>query len=834
MTASLSSGMVMTGIFKIAIIGSGPSGLSAAARAAECGVSHILLEAEQQPANTIRKFQKAKHVMAEPAALPFRSTLSFAAGSREKILETWNHELEVLGVNLRTGAQVVSLTGKRGAFRLGMASGETLEAEFIVLAVGLQSNIRRLGVPGGDLPRVQYQLDDPDEFQDETIVVVGAGDAGVENALALMRRNDVILINRQESLISCRESNFVPLLEAIKQGVMECRHDTMVEAIEATGDGGLPLRLVAHTPGGVERIACDRVIARLGADPPRRLLESFGIAFHDGDASALPVLSSHYESNVPGLYIVGALAGYPLIKQAMNQGHDVVDRILGKPVIPVDEPLLWERFGSFRHVGAVEEGLGLVQRTVPLLAGLTTLQLRDFLLASEIRSPAPDEIIFQRNEYSTTFFCIVEGEIELYVGGAKPDFVLGAGAFFGEMSLVSGRRRSGTVKAGRHCTLIETPRRTMLKLIDSVESVRRILDESALKRAVHSYIGLSLQVADLDRLVHGARVQRYEAGEALFREGDKADGLYLIRRGSVTVSRRIGGKEVVLSYVAAGNYVGEMALISGKPRYATVRAAVATEAILLAAGGVADIMERHPAIRSQMDERFFQYMRSAERDSRSLAGGDPRRDGPASLMAFLMEQGIGEATDVLLIDYSLCIRCDNCETACAGSHGGTSRLHREGGQTHGSIHVPTSCRHCEHPHCMKECPPDAIHRSVGGEVYIDDSCIGCGNCERDCPYDVIRLAPLDTPNKPPGLWSRLLPGKTVAPPAPRDESGAEASRRAVKCDMCKDLDTGPACVRECPTGAALRVSPAVFLEYARRNAGEAAPPAAEAYRMEAE
>ena len=38
-------------------------------------------------------------------------------------------------------------------------------------------------------------------------------------------------------------------------------------------------------------------------------------------------------------------------------------------------------------------------------------------------------------------------------------------------------------------------------------------------------------------------------------------------------------------------------------------------------------------------------------------------------------------------------------------------------------------------------------------------------------------------------------------------------KKAVKCDMCKDLPQGPACVSACPTGAALRVSPEKFLDY---------------------
>ena len=50
---------------RIAIVGSGPSGLSCAAHAAELNISHVLLEAEGHPSHTIYRYQKGKHVMAE-------------------------------------------------------------------------------------------------------------------------------------------------------------------------------------------------------------------------------------------------------------------------------------------------------------------------------------------------------------------------------------------------------------------------------------------------------------------------------------------------------------------------------------------------------------------------------------------------------------------------------------------------------------------------------------------------------------------------------------------------------------------------------------------------
>jgi Fe-S-cluster-containing hydrogenase component 2/CRP-like cAMP-binding protein len=317
-----------------------------------------------------------------------------------------------------------------------------------------------------------------------------------------------------------------------------------------------------------------------------------------------------------------------------------------------------------------------------------------------------------------------------------------------------------------------------------------------------------LKEEELDVLIaNGVQVKRYGGGETVFSEGEKPDGLYLIRRGSVTVSRTLAGREVVLSYLSAGNYVGEMALISESPRTATVRAAVATECLVLEASVFKDVLSRNTMFRADIEQRFLDRLRAN-------AAMEAQPD-PGGVIAFLMQQGIGEATDVLLIDESLCVRCNNCEKACADVHDGTSRLDREAGPTFAQIHVPTSCRHCEHPHCMKDCPPDAIHRSANGEVYIDDTCIGCGNCENNCPYDVIQLAPVDPKRSRPSLMSWLAFGLGPEPGMEPRPKGKDIPKRAVKCDMCKDLAGGAACVRACPTGAALRVSPEQFLNFAQ-------------------
>ena len=633
--------------YNIIIIGAGPSGLSAAVQAANNNVSYLLLEADHAVASTIRSYLRGKLVMAEPRALPLRSPLPFTASLREVVLHTWEKTIAEHNINVRYGAKVVSIHRGIASLEIELADGGKLTADDIVLAIGVQGNLRKLEIPGGDMPQIQYQLDDPQAYQDETIVVIGGGDSAVENALALTGRNQIIILNRAEDFSNCKDINLSQLMDARKRGALDWLVETRPQSIQANDRGEFPITVFANTPNGIERIPCHRVIARLGALPSRPQLEAFGVGFSTPDPAALPVLSTHYESSVPGLYIIGSLAGYPLIKQGINQGYEVIEYILGNQVEPADTALLREKFASFCNDRGVDDVLEKIRKSVPLLAMLNTLQLRELILESNILQPSPGDIIFKRNDYSTTFFFIVEGELDVLIDeDDQADAKLKAGQFFGEMALVSGRRRAGTVRASTPCVLIETPRRVMQKLIESVQSMRRILNEVAIKWVVHVCIGLSLSEEELNDVASHATLKSYAAGEELFHEGDQADGLYLIQSGSVTVSRMIGGKEVVLFYVAAGNYVGEMSLVSGEPRYATVQAAVATEAVFIDAGRMSDIIARNPEIRSALDARYLQHLQDQESRQQLESTSDnngtiSNQSTPSNLISFLIQQGVG-------------------------------------------------------------------------------------------------------------------------------------------------------------------------------------------------
>jgi cGMP-dependent protein kinase 2 len=798
---------------RIAIVGSGPAGLSAAARAAALGLGHVLLEKADHLSDTIYKYQKGKHVMATPAQLVLRSDMPFEAGKREAVLGAWDARAE--GIHVRLNSEVRAIEGAEGAFTLKLADGATIEAETIVLAIGTQGNPNKMRCEGADLPHVQYQLDDPGEYVDEHIVVVGSGDAGIENALGLAadpaQGNVVAILNRGADFARAKGANVKLLMEARDEGRIAVMTETAPAKVE-------PGWLTLDTRDGQQRIRCDRIIARMGSAAPRAFVEACGVAFTSPDREAFPRLSPSFESDVPGLYVIGALAGYPLIKHCMNQGYDVVEYIAGnRSLRPADEPILAAKLADLPGGRGVDEWLDFLRTHVEILAELSSLQMREFMLDSQVRAWPAGAAVFERNGVGDSLFAIAAGSVLVEVGGGAT-VPIAAGSIFGEVGLISGRRRGATIRTAEDSILVEIPRTAALKLMATVPAAKRAIERISIERQLLQVFGSGLTREDVAEVLASAEVKTVRAGDPIIQEGEEGRDVFVIRSGSMVVEKAIGGRPVFLSYLPAGSYVGEMALIDGAPRTATVRAAIRSEVIRLEGDAFARLLARKPDLLGKAKRDMAARREVNAFVEAKKAGFAGAVDLYSSVASFLVENGIGEATDVLLIDEKLCVGCDNCERACADSHEGLSRLDREAGKTYAHLHVPTSCRHCEHPHCMADCPPDAIHRGQDGEVFIDDSCIGCGNCQRNCPYGVIRMEKVP-PKKPP-LLAWLLAGIGPGPGEPpkkwtEKRVSPETPKRAVKCDMCAGIDGGPACVRACPTGAAIRVAPEEMLSVAR-------------------
>jgi len=453
------------------------------------------------------------------------------------------------------------------------------------------------------------------------------------------------------------------------------------------------------------------------------------------------------------------------------------------------------------------------------------------------RSIAPGEVIYREGEFGSTAFYILEGTVEILINtpiahvqqenGAgswfsrirsklsdrqqhtrteesgrryipidapvdlpydKPIAELAAGDLFGEMTCMSFHPRSATVRAKTDVVVLEMLR-NVLDILQKNKTFRAELDRKYRQRALETHIKsvpvFSSMPADfIAYLRDRVELIRYSPGEVIVRQGDAADAFYLVRLGFVKVSERHPGGDVVLNYLGRGSYFGEMGLLGGGIRTATCTALDHVDVVRIAGGDFNLMLSKFPAIRAGLEQVARER---ADMNRRRVASTEhvPITD--------FLNQGLMEAQSLLLLDLEKCTRCDQCVRACADAHDGVTRLVREGLRFDKYL-VATSCRSCRDPLCMVGCPVGSIRRRNSMEIIIEDWCIGCGLCARNCPYGNLNLHPFTVQVPDPAQPARMI---------------ATTKKKATGCDLCME-HAEPSCVYACPHDAAHRVEPLTF------------------------
>lgn len=129
----------------------------------------------------------------------------------------------------------------------------------------------------------------------------------------------------------------------------------------------------------------------------------------------------------------------------------------------------------------------------------------------------------------------------------------------------------------------------------------------------------------LTDLLNRAEEVHARAGQVLFREGDVGDHLYVVLSGELVISRRVREVDDVIAYRGPGEVVGEMALVNGRPRTATVRANQDSVLLRLGQRAFRELLGRSPeaaaAIVSCMAARIEEEQANRAREERLLALG---------------------------------------------------------------------------------------------------------------------------------------------------------------------------------------------------------------------
>ena len=105
---------------------------------------------------------------------------------------------------------------------------------------------------------------------------------------------------------------------------------------------------------------------------------------------------------------------------------------------------------------------------------------------------------------------------------------------------------------------------------------------------------------------------QFMSGERMIAEGDEGNAMYLISRGSGRVVKEIDGREVVLDELGEGEFFGEMSLLVGGPRSASVFATADTEVLQLKSSDLFEVIKQYPRIEGVL-EQFYDKRSKAMR-----------------------------------------------------------------------------------------------------------------------------------------------------------------------------------------------------------------------------
>jgi len=248
----------------------------------------------------------------------------------------------------------------------------------------------------------------------------------------------------------------------------------------------------------------------------------------------------------------------------------------------------------------------------PLLSGLSGEELDAFIKSLRLRMLAKDEFVFRQGDTGDTLYLVGMGEILLEAadasGQVKVFSLLGEGDFFGEVGFMSRSRHTHAARAGTDACVLMIDRATFDDWVAKFPSIRSVAEEFYKQRVLAQVLAITPVFEGIPdkvrfELIQHFRLRTFADGDCIVREGDIGDTFYLIRSGEVQVFvlDRKKRRQVPLGSMRAGDFFGEVALLTGRPRTATVRAKGTVELMELSRTDFDKIVKDYPRIRAVVE-----------------------------------------------------------------------------------------------------------------------------------------------------------------------------------------------------------------------------------------
>ena len=319
----------MSELLDLLIIGAGPAGLSAAESAKVEGLNYLVIE-KGTIADTIRRYPVGRTMFSTPNEVEMHEgTLRPVQEkpTREELLSHYVHFVLDHDLKINTGERVIDVSGDVDHDFLVKTDKAEYRAKRILFAIGAMARPRLLNIPGEDLPKVHFRFVDPYPYVRKDALVVGGGNSAAEAALFLSEEG------ARTTMAIWREDweNRDPKAGAMKHWVRK-----PLEAQVTAGRLNVVLykeineikeETVTLTTEACETltIANDVVFVLIGSDADLTLLKRLGVKTESGKLTEVPVYDPEtFETNVPGIYVVGHFTHARHIKMAIDIPRRIV------------------------------------------------------------------------------------------------------------------------------------------------------------------------------------------------------------------------------------------------------------------------------------------------------------------------------------------------------------------------------------------------------------------------------------------------------------------------------------------------------------------------------
>jgi len=288
-----------------------------------------------------------------------------------------------------------------------------------------------------------------------------------------------------------------------------------------------------------------------------------------------------------------------------------------------------------------DDGGGLLPATTPLFQDLNADEIKDLSGTFELKSYKAAEALCHEGDPGDSLFVIASGSARAVtvdaLGRPTPLGHLKAGDFFGEYAFLSQVPRNASVIAEEDTQAVTIGRDKLMALLERHPRMKAMLEEYYKLRVLARILSINpifryVPYEVREKLAVRFSSAHYEAGQTIIREGDKkADTFYIIRVGRVVVTMHPPGSSaaVKLSDLEGGDFFGEVALITNRPRTATVTALTPVEAMVLTKDAFDSIALEYPVVR-QVVENF--QKRRVKETIEVLTGKSKSEAGQAGLL----------------------------------------------------------------------------------------------------------------------------------------------------------------------------------------------------------